>query len=175
MKRFSFFLLLAGASFATAAEPFELETTIPLPDVKGRIDHLAVDLETRRLFVAALGNNTVEVIDLKGGKRVRSMSGFHEPQGIAWLSEFKKLVVANGGGGNCDILDGEMLKPVKMVNFGDDADNVRYDGKAGQVYVGYGKGGLGVIDAGKMSKSADIKLAAHPESFQLEKNGTRIF
>jgi DNA-binding beta-propeller fold protein YncE len=166
---------LLVATAAASAAPLELETTIPLPGVNGRIDHLAADAGGQRLFVAALGNNTVEVIDLKAAKRVRSLAGFHEPQGLAWLPEFNRLVAANGGGGKCDILDGSTFEPVKNVNFGDDADNVRYDAKAKRVYVGYGKGGLGIISAGDGSKAGEIKLAGHPESFQLEKNGSRIF
>src|SRR5207253_10934136 len=82
----------------------KLVQTIPLPNVEGRIDHLAVDVKGKRLFVAALGNNTVEVIDLKGGKLAKSLTGFHEPQGIAFLPDANRVIVANGGGG-VDVLD----------------------------------------------------------------------
>lgn len=153
----------------------KLIQTIPLPNVEGRIDHMAMDIAGQRLFVAALGNNTVEVVDLKAGKDVQSLSGFAEPQGIVYVPEFAKLFVANGSDGTCRILDGHSFKTIGTVQLGDDADNVRYDGKAKQVYVGYGAGALAVIDAKTGTKVADIKLEAHPESFRLEKNGTRVF
>ena len=69
----------AGLAWAQAAQPLRLETTIELPDVQGRIDHLSVDVKGQRLFVSALGNNTVEVIDLKAGKRVKTITGLQEP------------------------------------------------------------------------------------------------
>jgi DNA-binding beta-propeller fold protein YncE len=154
---------------------FKLEKTIPLEKVKGRIDHLAVDVGGQRLFVAALGNDTVEVVDLKSGKRIQSLSGFAEPQGIAYVPEFNKLFVANGSDGTVRILDGQSFKSIDTVPVGDDADNVRYNEKAKQIYVGYGEGGLAVIDARGNTMVADIKLPAHPESFRLETNGSRIF
>jgi DNA-binding beta-propeller fold protein YncE len=103
------------------------------------------------------------------------LSGFHEPQGVAFISDYNKLFVANAKGGACDILDGSSLKPIKSVKFSDDADNIRYDAKAHAVYVGYGSGALGIIDATNGEQLGAIKLTAHPESFQLEQNGSRIF
>src|ERR1043166_4093030 len=41
--------------------------------------------------------------------------------------------------------------------------------------VGYGSGALGIIDVGSGLKSGSIPLAGHPESFQLEQDGPRIF
>jgi hypothetical protein len=152
-----------------------LAQTIPLRNVEGRIDHMAIDLKGHRLFIAALGNNTVEVVDLAAGKRIRSITGFHEPQGVGFVPEFNKLFVANAKTGACDIFDASTFKLAKTVKFFDDADNVRYDAKARAVYVGYGSGGLGIIDAAKGDQVGAIKLDAHPESFQLEKKGSRVF
>lgn len=179
MKVFcAFVLFLCLLNTARAQETnslLALEKTIPLPNVEGRIDHMAVDVAGQRLFVAALGNDTVEVVDLKSGKRIQSLSGFAEPQGIVYVPEFDKLFVANGVDGTCRILDGHSFKTIGTVELGDDADNVRYDEKAKQVYVGHGDGALAAIDAKTGAKVADIKLAAHPESFRLEANGPRIF
>ena len=155
--------------------PPRLAQTIALPNVEGRIDHLAVDLKGPRLFVAALGNNTVEVIDLRAGKRVHTITGLHEPQGVGFIPESNQLFVANGKGGACDIFDASSFKRVKSVKFSDDADNVRYDAAAARVYVGYGDGALGAIDTASGERRGDIKLDGHPESFQLEKSGPRIF
>jgi DNA-binding beta-propeller fold protein YncE len=180
MKRFyNIFLtgLTAIAVRAQAEEPtlLRLMQTIPLPNVEGRIDHMAVDLRGQRLFIAALGNNTVEVVDLRAGKRIRSITGLHEPQGVSFIPEFNKIFVANGKGGVCDVFDGESFKLIKSVKFSDDADNIRYDAAARRVYVGYGSGALGIIDAANGNQLGDIKLEGHPESFQLEKSGPRIF
>jgi DNA-binding beta-propeller fold protein YncE len=169
------FGLLAGAQAQEATAPLTLEKTIPLEKVGGRIDHMAVDVAGQRLFVAALGNNTVEVVDLKAGKDIQSLPGFAEPQGIVYVPEFDRLFVANGSDGTCRILDGHSFKTISTVELGDDADNVRYDEAAKKVYVGYGSGALGVLDARNGAKVADIKLAGHPESFRLETGGANIF
>ena len=154
--------------------PLKLETTIPMPDVQGRIDHFSVDLNNQRLFVAALENNTVEVLDIKSAKRLHTISGLHEPQGVLYVPGENKLFVANAKDGTCRIYDATSFQLVQTIEYGDDADNIRFDEPTKQVYVGYGSGALGILDlSGK--KLGDIKLDAHPESFQLEKKGTRIF
>lgn len=171
-------LLLAAATGDPAADeggPMKLVQTIPLDRVEGRIDHFAVDIKGRRLFVAALGNNTVEVIDLAAGKRVQTITALHEPQGVGFVPDSNKLFVANAKGGACEIFDGASFKLIKTVKFSDDADNVRYDAAARRVYVGYGDGALGVLDAASGERIGDIKLDGHPESFQLEPSGRRIF
>jgi len=179
MKLFRALLICSG--LVTSAQPQEptatltLHKTIPMEKVEGRIDHMAADVGGQRLFVAALGNNTVEVLDLKAGKTIQSLPGFAEPQGIAFVSEFGRIFVANGQDGTCRILDGHTLKTINSVQCGDDADNVRYDEAAKRIYVGYGNGALAALDAKTGAKLADLKLAGHPESFGLETGGNRIF
>ena len=155
--------------------PLRLVQTIPLPNVVGRIDHLAIDLKGQRLFVAALGNNTVEVVDLRSGTWVRSLTGFQEPQGVAFIESLGKLFVSDGGTGAVSSFDGEDLQPLGVVKFPDDADNLRYDAFKAHLYAGYGNGALGIVDAKDGRQVGEVKLAAHPESFQLETVGTRIF
>jgi DNA-binding beta-propeller fold protein YncE len=171
-------LMVAGGDMTRAASDtgaLRLIQTIPLPGVEGRIDHLALDLAGQRLFVAALGNNTVEVVDLKKGQRVHSVAGFKEPQGIAHLPETNTVAVANGGDGVVTLLDGASLKPAKTIAFGEDADNLRYDSGRQRLYVGYGNGALGAYDVAKAARLADVALDAHPESFQLDAASGRIF
>ena len=170
------FVLLVTTVFAQPAahQPLQLEKTIPLPDVQGRIDHLAIDLKAHRLFVAALGNNTLEVIDLEAGKRIHSVPGLAEPQGIAYIPATNRVFVANGGDGSVREFDASTWKLQHSTPFGDDADNLRYDTANGHIWVGYGSGALGEIDQ-HGAKLADIAVGSHPESFQLEKNGPRIF
>lgn len=169
-------LVVCATSAVTqpAREPLTAAGIVPMPGVEGRIDHLAVDLAGKRLFVAALGNDTVEVVDTSGLRVIKSISGLHEPQGIRFLPDRNRVVVANGGDGSTVFYDGTTLAPVRTAKTSGDADNVRYDPKTGRVYVGYGDGALGSFDPdGK--PLGDVKLAGHPESFQLESSGPRIF
>jgi len=163
-------LLIAGK--AIALEPIQ---TIPLPGIEGRIDHFSMDVPGKRLFVCALGNDSVEVIDLASGKVVQSIHGLEEPQGVAYLPEINRLVVANGGDGSCRFFDATTFVPKESISLSSDADNVRYDAKARRLYVGYGDGGLAVIDPKTAKVTGDIPVGAHPESFQLETNGPLIF
>ena len=166
-----------GSIFAAHAEQktFKLKQTIPLPGVEGRIDHLALDAASDRLFVCALGNNTVEVLDLRKGERIHSITGLGAPQGIAYIPELNRIFVANDKGGICRIYNGKSFEAVGALDFKDDADNVRYDSATKQIYVGFGSGGIGVVSAPEGKQVGSIKLSAHPEAFELEKNGKRIF
>lgn len=166
------FLVLLGAA---RAGTLTLERTIPLPDVAGRIDHFGFDAGGGRLFLAALGNHTVEVVDLKQGRRIHSIHGLAEPQGIFFVSEFNRLYVANGGDGTLRVFDGTSYKQTSSLSLGDDADNVRYDANARQILVGYGSGALAIVDAASGKTVADIPLTAHPESFRMENTRGRIF
>ena len=164
----------AVVSWAQAVQPLRMEKSIEMPDVHGRIDHLSIDVKGQRLFVSALGNNTLEVIDVKSGKRVKTISSLKEPQGVLYVPESDRIYVANGDDGSVRIFDGSSYAPLKRLDYGDDADNVRYDAGRKRIYVGYGSGGLGEIDD-EGNKVTDIKLDAHPESFQLEKDSPRIY
>ena len=152
-----------------------LEAKIPLGDVKGRIDHLAIDVAHRRLFVAELGNNTVAVIDVDGRKVVRRLAGFDEPQGVAYLARTDTLYVANGGTGELHAFRGPLLEPVGKLELDDDADNIRIDREQARIYVGAGSGKLAIIDAAAFKKAGEIGLQGHPESFQLDEAGSRIY
>ena len=166
--------LFAALVNAQTNEPLKLEKTIQLPDVQGRIDHMSIDVKGQRLFVSALGNNTVEVIDLKAGKRANAISGLKEPQGVLYVPGSGRLYVASSKDGTVKIFDATQLKLLKTVEYSDDADNLRYDSSRERIYVGFGDGALGELDSdGK--KIGEIKLDSHPESFQLEKNSARIY
>jgi hypothetical protein len=140
----------------------------PLPGVGGRIDHLAIDPAGQRLFVAALGNDSLEVVDLASGRRVRSVAGLDEPQGVAFLSDLREVLVANAGGTLVAFVD-PSFRRLAAISGLDDADNLRIDVGARRLYVGHGHGALGVIDPVTMKRVADIELPGHPESFQLDK------
>ena len=162
---------------ATHAEEaaLQLKQMVSLPGVEGRIDHLALDAAGERLFVCALGNNTVEVLDLRKGERIHSITGLGAPQGITYIPELNRFFVANDKGGIFKIYDGKSYQTVGELDFKDDADNVRYDSATKQIYVGFGSGGIGIINAAAGEQVGLIKLAAHPEAFALEERGKRIF
>jgi hypothetical protein len=159
---------------AEATAPLRPAQVIALPGVEKRIDHLAVDLSGQRLFVAALGNGTLEVIDLRAGKRIRSVPGLKEPQGVAYLPDTHKVVVANAGG-FVVAFDDPSFRPLVTLDGIEDADNLRFDAAAKQLYVGYGDGALGIIDPATMKRLGDIKLPGHPESFRLEQGSQRVY
>ena len=172
----------ASAAFALApllaaeeAVPFKRTNAVPLPGVVGRFDHAAADPATHRVFFAALGNGSLEVVDSTAGKRVHSIAGLKKPTGVLFLADLNLLVVASGDDGTCRFYDGTSYLERGRVTGLEDADNLRYDAKAKRVYLGYGDGALGVIDPVAMKLTASIPLARHPEAFQLEEEGPRIF
>ena len=141
---------------------------ILLPGVKGRIDHIDFNVAGQVAYVAALGNNTVEVVDIANGKVTGSIKGLDEPQGVAYISKHKEIFVANGGTGECNFYNAADLKKTGRIKLSDDADDVRYDADADQIYVGYGSGGVAIIDAVTHKQVGNIALPSHPESFQLD-------
>lgn len=149
-----------------------LERTIPLPGVEGRIDHLAIDVAHRRLFVAELGNGSVEAIDLAAGRSLGRITGLQEPQGVAYLPASDQLFVASGGDGTVRAYGGADLKPGPVLSVGSDADNLRVDA-LGRIVVGYGDGALATIDPRTMKVVRSTPLTGHPESFRLD--GDRAF
>jgi DNA-binding beta-propeller fold protein YncE len=155
--------------------PLTLVRAVELPRVEGRIDHLALDPAGEKLFVAALGNNTVEILDVKNGTHLRSLPGFREPQGIASAPDAQVVAVANGQGDGVQLIDANDYRVAKAVSLGDDSDNVRYDAVTKRLYVGYGGGALAAISPADGKVLGNVKLAGHPESFQLERAGPRIF
>jgi DNA-binding beta-propeller fold protein YncE len=173
------FIIATGSNCLTAAEPangiLQLQQTIPLSNVEGRIDHFDFDAAHERLFVCALGNNTVEVVDLRKGERVHTISELGAPEGLAYLPGLERLFVANDKGGLCHIYDTKSWQLVGTVDLHDDADNVRYDAIHQEVLVGFGNGGIAVIKPDDGKQKGSIKLKAHPEAFELEKQGRRMF
>jgi YVTN family beta-propeller protein len=163
------------ATTGAGAEVLQLESKIELRTVSGRIDHMAVDLPRQRLFVAELGNDSVGVIDVGNRKVVRTIAGLKEPQGVGYVASTDTLYVANARDGSVRLYQGADYAPAGQIDLGDDADNVRVDVGTNRVFVGYGSGGLAVIDPAKRMKVADVRLKAHPEGFQLDTDSSRVF
>jgi DNA-binding beta-propeller fold protein YncE len=166
---------LAETAAAAPAQPLVVEQRIPLGEVRGRIDHLAIDLARKRLFIAELGNNSLGIVDLAAGKLLRRISDLDEPQGVAYDPATDTVFVADGGDGLIHRFAGAELTPLDPVQLGADADNLRLDRETGRVVVGYGDGALALVDTASGKPTTEIRLPGHPESFQLEQGGPRIF
>ena len=170
-------LALASASIGQPAteKSLQLEAKIPLGNVAGRIDHMAIDLEKHRLFVAELGNDSVGVVDLDAKKVVHRVSGLKEPQGVAYIRLNDSLYVANGGDGSVRVFHGPDYSPAGRIELGADADNIRADLPATRILVGFGSGAIAAIDLRDNAKTNTFALKAHPESFQLDATSGQIF
>jgi DNA-binding beta-propeller fold protein YncE len=153
----------------------QLEAKIPLGDIRGRIDHMAVDLARQRLLVAALGHGGLAVVDLKAQRLDRIVGNLPEPQGVGYDPVTDTVYVANAGDGSLRVFKGADFSPAGRIDLGSDADNVRVDSKAGRVVVGHGDGALAILDAATQKIIASAALKAHPESFQLDGSSERIF
>jgi len=176
-----FIFLIYGMGILTTkilgqgVEPLELVQKIPLPEITGRIDHMTLDSDRDRLLVAALASHRLEVVNLKANEVIHSIIGLNEPQGVVYVPDLDRIFVADGGDGRVNVYDGKSFVKVGSITFGDDADNLRYDASEKKVYVGYGLGAIGAIDVTSLQRKGDVKLKGHPESFQLEQVGTKIY
>jgi hypothetical protein len=159
------------------APPLVLRTRIPLPGVYGRMDHYGWDGKRANLIVSALGNDTVEIVN--SWKRVRTITGLEHPQAAVYVPGIDRIV-ASSQSGKLRFFDAESYALVKTLDFGANAntDNIRYDPASRRIYVGYGdgaRGALAIVDPVAMERLEEFKLGSHPESFQLERGGPRIF
>jgi YVTN family beta-propeller protein len=172
------FMLAGTPAFAQSVEdkaPLQLEAKILLGDVRGRIDHMAIDLTRQRLFVAELGNDSVGVVDLATHSLLRTISGLSEPQGVGYEPSTDTLYVANARDGSVRLYEADKYKATGRIDLGSDADNVRIDPTAKRVIVGYGDGGLALLDPSTRGKVQNVPLKAHPESFQIDPDTGRVF
>jgi hypothetical protein len=177
MRHVAYLLAVLLPALAVAASPqyLAIEAKIPLPDVQGRFDHLAFDAPRNRLFVAALGNNSVEVVDVAAKQVVQHLANLSEPQGVAFSEALQMLYVACGGDGTLHAWHAADLSPAGALKLGGDADNVRVDERARRVYVGFGDGALATLQAQPLRVLSTVSLKAHPESFQLSPLDDRLF
>jgi hypothetical protein len=159
---------------AHAEDTLKLVATVSLPGVTGRFDHFAIDPKGQRLFVAALGNNSLEVIDVLNMKPLTNITG-RKPTGVVFIPEQNQVGVAAGDDGVLKVFSGVDYKPVATVGSLDDADNVRLNRTNSTLLVGYGDGALAIIDVKTWKKTGEIKLPGHPESFQLDQAGDRVY
>ena len=179
-------LLLSGFepanSNAQEKQALRLTQTIPMPNVKGRIDHMDVDVKGKRLFVAGLENGSLEVVDLQAGKWMKSIPGFQKPQGIAYVESLNKVFVASGDDGMLRVFGGDTLELLDSIKLELGPNRVAYDPHAKLLYVGYGGkdagkdfGEVGIIDAKTDKHVGGVQVAAHPAELLLDKSGKTLF
>lgn len=168
-------LLLLGSALAAGQDssPLALNGKILLPGVHGRIDHLAADYYSGRLFVAVSGDDSVAVIDVKTNSVIGSLGGMKEPHSVAFLHSSHRIFVTNGEG-SVAFFDASTLKPLGALPLGADVDAIRVDAEHDRVYIGYGDGAIAVLN-GDGKRIADITLRSHPDSFQLARNQAWLF
>ena len=167
---------IVGCSALAQSQALRLEKEIDLPGVEGRIDHLTADPERQRVYIAAVANGTVEVVDLRQGRCVGEIKGLKEPQGLLYVPINNNLYVATGGDGMVRSYDGTTLAPLHSISLGDDADNLRWDHQSNSVMVGYGDGAIAFLNLNLAGKAkVEVRLPAHPESFQIPGNGSGLF
>jgi DNA-binding beta-propeller fold protein YncE len=153
----------------------QLSGTISMPGVKGRIDHLDVNLKDQLLYVAALGNNTLEVADITNGKIIHHITGLDEPQGVCYIPATKEIMVANGGNGDCYFFNAYTRAKTATLHLGSDADDVHYDSVQNKIYVGFGSGGIAAIDARTHQITGNVSLPCHPEGFQIDDTNGKLY
>jgi DNA-binding beta-propeller fold protein YncE len=170
----SIVMLVNAAAPAQSADASPLRRIV-LGDVRGRIDHTAIDLKRQHLFVAELGNDSVGIVDLANRELIHRIPGLKEPQGVGYEPSTDMLYVANAGDGSVRLFEGNDYKPAGQIELGSDADNIRVDAATKRVFIGYGSGALAVIDPSTRSKIGDIPVKAHPEAFQIDPDTGQIF
>ncbi|MBN8838455.1 MAG: YncE family protein [Sphingobacteriia bacterium] len=181
LKRFFLYFIFLSFSSCNGQEVTQkskylsLINTIKFSDIKGRIDHFTYDLQNGKIYIAALGNNTVEEIDIKNFTRTHTIQNFSEPQGIVYLPKKRCIAVANGANGKCDFISTKSYDKIKSIQLDDNADNIRYDSLNEKIYVGFGNGGIAIIDADTFDLINTIPLVAHPESFQIEYSTNKMY
>ena len=153
----------------------QLIKTISLPGIKGRIDHLDINLKEQIVYIAALGSNAVEVVDLKTSKVVHIIMGLDEPQGICYIPQHNEIFVANGGNGDCYFYNAGTYEKVATISLRSDADNVKYDSADKKIYVGYGSGGIAIISADTHQQVGNAALPAHPEGIEIDNKNSLLF
>lgn len=174
IKICGFLFVFISNIYAKDIPPLKLVQAISMPGVDGRIDHLSVDMKDQRLFIAAFGNNSLEVIDLRLGKSIHRIAKLRHPQGVYFIPGSNKIYVTNAKNGECDVFDGKTFGFKNKIKLYYDADAVRYDKTTRSILIGFDNA-LAFVDRISNKIFGRVRLAGHPESFQLDDQGSRIF
>ncbi|WP_058186380.1 YncE family protein [Terracidiphilus gabretensis] len=186
MKKFALALTLATLSNwpANAQQPLTLQRTITLPGVTGKFDHFALDLKGKRLFAAATGKHSVEVIDLTSGKVQQSIIGLGKPHGLAWVASTNSLYISDGALAQLFVYKsqpGGQFELAGKLKLSDDADDMVYNEATHLLFVGTGGSDsanpaqIAVVNTAGFTLAASIPVATHPEALEIDPQGQRVF
>jgi hypothetical protein len=167
---------LAPAGARAADEPPLVRVqTIALKGPVGGLDHLALDAQRGRLFVANTVNGSLDIVDLKAGRLLKQVPGQGRIRGVAYSPEADRIFVGNGTDGVCNTFDGASYELLKSVALGVDADNDRYNPRTKRVYVVHADTELSIIDATDFKVRSSIALPKSLGAFQLEAGRPRMY
>jgi len=143
--------------------PLKLIATTPMPGFTGDFDHFGLDLKGNRLFLASEDQKTVEVFDLRTGKRIHSIKGFGQPLTMAYLAESNRLIVTDGGDINAvELVDCKNYKIINTLKLGPGVDHGAYNPLNKYFYVENGGGPdgkihvLSIIDTRSFKKVGEV-------------------
>jgi DNA-binding beta-propeller fold protein YncE len=189
MNKFSFIVTVAfvqiclnAAAYGQQKELLHLVQTIPMPNVKGRLDHMDVDVDGKRAFIAGVESGSVEVVDLEAGKWTRSIPGFKTPTEMCYVRELNKIFVASRDDGMIRVFRGDSFDLIDSLKLELGVNRMLYDSASKLLYVGYGAklagfdyGRVGVIDARSDKLLGDTIVESHPSQILLDHASRRIF
>jgi DNA-binding beta-propeller fold protein YncE len=169
-------VLLFGVDIVHGHAPDVLKKLdgVMVPDIDGPVEHMAADIKGQRIFLAATGNNSIEIFDAKTLRHLNTIDGLAQPQDLLYLPESGHLLVSNAADGSLRTYDTKSLKLLERKLMGGDADHIRMLPGGKSVMVGWGVGALAIVDL-TSGRRSDISLKSHPESFQMDSVGNHIF
>jgi YVTN family beta-propeller protein len=176
-----FGLISAAVLAQTAPAPLRFSRSVILPNISGKFDHFAFDPAAKRLFVAATGSHSVEVVDLSTGSVIQSIPGLSKPHGLAWVPETSSLYVADGALAELRVYKGSPLALAGTIKLSNDADDMVYNSTLHRLYVGHGGSDpanparIAVVDTTHFALIANVSVASHPEALDLDEGGQRVF
>ena len=168
-------LALVGCAPSDTVESLSLQNTINLPNVHERIDHMDFDSKTNRLFVGALENDSLEIIDAKQGKIIKSIKNLGGPQGVVYVEQYSTIYVSCRNNGDLVAIDSNTYLPRNKISFSDEADNLHYLKSSDELLLGYGNGGLAIVDPSDLSVKGKVELDGHPEGIVGEEDGNLVY
>jgi WD40 repeat protein len=167
----------------SSREPLKLLQTIPLPGVDGALDHMAIDAQRQRLFVPAEQHGTVEVLDLRTGNRIRTISAAKWPSTVIYHPESNEIFVSDRADGTCKVFSGENYELVKSIKLAVGADNAAYDSSSHYLYVSAGGRHAGmpntliaIVNALNGQHLGDIQVdSANVQAMAFESPGPKMY
>ncbi len=149
----------------------------------GPLDHMAIDTQGQRLFIPAEQHGTVEVLDLRTGKRIRTISAARWPSTVIYHAQSNEIFVSDRADGTCKVFSGETYEPVRSVNLLVGADNAAFDAPSHHLYIATGgrHAGLpytliGIVDAATKQHIGDIKVdSPNVQAMAFETPGPKMY